>query len=122
MIHGSPTVELRELKGSVADILVLDTTAHLQGSGYNDTKAQYGVFFFFPLGNGEHDGHVSASLCRQNVVTSCSSLSAELESSNQWLGAYGVHPSFIYSLYRTVYNSNNGVLGFLPSFLPLTFP
>lgn len=47
MIHGSPTVELRELKGSVADILVLDTTAHLQGSGYNDTKAQYGVFFFF---------------------------------------------------------------------------
>lgn len=61
MIHVSPTVELRELKGSVADILVLDTTAHLQGSGYNDTKAQYGVFFFFfSLGNGEHDGMMLA--------------------------------------------------------------
>ncbi|KAK3515693.1 hypothetical protein QTP70_028532 [Hemibagrus guttatus] len=43
-IHGGPTSQLRELKGSAANILVPDTTAHLQGSSGVHASTGQGCF------------------------------------------------------------------------------
>ncbi|KAK3529425.1 hypothetical protein QTP70_031116, partial [Hemibagrus guttatus] len=41
LIHGGPTSQLKGLKGSAADILVPDTTAHLQKScGVHTSRGQ----------------------------------------------------------------------------------
>ena len=61
LIHGGPTSQLTGLKGSAANILVPDTTAHLQGS--SGVHASTGQLCFGSMGDHHNIRQVVIMLC-----------------------------------------------------------